>query len=372
MTTNIPKVAKAAVINEFNKPLDLQDWPVKQPSELAPGECLIKMAYAGCCHSDLHVKENEWGFPAKLPLVGGHEGIGHIVAIGEHTINSPVKIGDRVGLKWIASSCLRCEMCRKGRESCCLSQRSHGFTDHGTFAEYVVSFTDYVTPIPETLESAAATPILCYQGITVYNGLKQSNTKMGEWVAVSGAGGGLGHLGSLFASLLSKSDLPRLAVQYAIAMGFRVVAIDTGSSKKALCQKIGAEKWIDFMESKDVVKDVQDATDGLGPHAAIVAAGSAVPFNQALMYLRLDGTLVCVGMPSGDGMLNVPIRLIVPKSLKIVGTSTGNRQDMAEALALAASGKVKCHYDLKPLSEINDVMDSMQHGKIAGRVVLEI
>ncbi|ESK88735.1 mannitol-1-phosphate dehydrogenase [Moniliophthora roreri MCA 2997] len=355
MTTNIPKTAKAAVIREFNKPLDIQDWPVKQPSELAPGECLIKLAFAGCCHSDLHVKENEWGFPAKLPLVGGHEGIGHIVAIGEHTINSPVKIGDRVGLKWIASSCLRCEMCKKGKEACCLYQRSHGFTDHGTFAEYVTSWTDYVTPIPENLESAAATPILC-AGITVYNALKQCNARMGEWVAISGAGGGLGHL----------------AVQYAIAMGLRVVAIDTGSSKKELCQRIGAEKWVDFMESKDVIRDVQDATGGLGPHAAIVTAGSAVPFNQALMYLRLDGTLVCVGMPSGEGMLNVPIRLIVPKGLKIVGTSTGNRQDMAEALATAASGKVKCHYELKSLNQINDVMDAMQQGKIAGRIVLQI
>ena len=105
-TTEIPKTGRAAVLTNFGMPYELQDFPVKQPSELAIGECLIKMEYAGCCHSDLHVRDNDWGFPPKLPLIGGHEGIGRVIAIGEHT-QTPVKVGDRVGLKWIALSCLK-------------------------------------------------------------------------------------------------------------------------------------------------------------------------------------------------------------------------------------------------------------------------
>ncbi|KAF9266012.1 GroES-like protein [Marasmius fiardii PR-910] len=353
-TTNIPKSARAAVLTNFGKPYDIQEFPVKEPSDLAIGECLIKMEYAGCCHSDLHVRDNDWGFPPQLPLVGGHEGIGRVVAIGEHTQTS-VKVGDRVGLKWIARSCLRCDLCRRGKESACPFQRSHGFSDHGTFSEYCLSYTDYVTPIPESLDSAAATPILC-AGITVYKALKETKAIIGEWVAITGAGGGLGHL----------------AVQYAVAMGFRVIAIDTGSSKKELCHKLGAEKWIDFMESKDLIEEVQRMTGGLGPHAAVIAVGSATPFNQALMYLRPSGTLVCVGVPSAGAMLNVPLNMFVPKCLTIVGTATGNRQDMAEALDIVASGKVKCHYEVKPLDEVNNVMEDMHKGKLTGRIVLKI
>ncbi|KAK1234494.1 hypothetical protein PQX77_002295 [Marasmius sp. AFHP31] len=353
-TTSIPKTGRAAVLTNLGNPYDLQDFPVKQPSELAIGECLIKMEYAGCCHSDLHVRDNDWGFPVQLPLVGGHEGIGRVVAIGEHTQTS-VKVGDRVGLKWIALSCLRCEMCKRGRESSCLVQRSHGCTEHGTFAEYCVSFTDYVTPIPESLDPAAATPILC-AGITIYKAIKETKATIGEWVAISGAGGGLGHLG----------------VQYAKALGLRVVAIDTGSSKKELCAKLGADKWIDFMESKDVVKDVQEATGGLGPHAAVIAVGNPTPFNQALMYLRPTGTLVCAGVPVTGTMLQVPLTMFVPKCLHIVGTATGNRQDMTEALDIVASGKVTCHHVVKPLSEVNDVMEEMSKGNLTGRVVFKI
>ncbi|KAG7086269.1 hypothetical protein E1B28_002235 [Marasmius oreades] len=352
--TNIPKTARAAVLTHCGKPYDIKEFPVKQPSELAVGECLIKMEYAGCCHSDLHVRDNDWGPPPRLPLVGGHEGIGHVVAIGEHT-QTKVKVGDRVGLKWIARSCLRCDLCRRGKESSCPFQRSHGFTDHGTFAEYCVSYTDYVTPIPESLESAAATPILC-AGVTVYKALKETKAIIGEWVAISGAGGGLGHL----------------AVQYAVAMGFRVIAIDSGLSKKELCHKLGAEKWVDFMESKDVVKEVQEATGGLGSHAAVIAVGNATPFNQALLYLRPSGTLVCVGVPAAGAMLNVPLNMLVPKCLNIVGTSTGNRQDMAEALNIVASGKVRCHHEVKPLDEVNNVMEDMHQAKLTGRVVLKI
>ena len=90
------------------------DRPVKQPEELVPGECLVKMLCSGVCHTDLHARKCDWPLARKLPLIGGHEGVGNIVAIGAHSINSPVKIGDRVGVKWLADSCLQCEQCRRG------------------------------------------------------------------------------------------------------------------------------------------------------------------------------------------------------------------------------------------------------------------
>ncbi|KAF5368766.1 hypothetical protein D9615_010408 [Tricholomella constricta] len=358
MALEIPKTAKAAVLSGHDEVYTLKDdHPVKQASELAPGECLVKVEYSGVCHSDLHIKKGDWQRKSILPLVGGHEAVGRVVAIGEHSEAGTVKVGDRVGVKWIADVCMKCEMCRKGNESCCPVSfaRAHGFTVQGTFAEYVVSYINYVTPIPDNIDSAAATPILC-AGMTVYKALKQANVKIGDWVSISGAGGGLGHL----------------AVQYAVAMGLRVLAIDTGDAKKELCMKLGAEKWVDFKESTDLTKDVQAATDGLGPQAAIIAAGDARPFNQALMYLRFTGTLVAVGMPGQNAMLNVPVTLLIGKSLTILGSAIGNRQDVAEALQIAAQGKVKCQYQVRELAELNEIFDELEDGKVAGRVLLKM
>ncbi|KAJ6500896.1 chaperonin 10-like protein [Mycena sanguinolenta] len=355
MTPSIPLKARAAVIASFDQDLVLKDdQPVLQPSELAPGECLVKIDYAGVCHSDIHIKRGEWG-PVGFPRVGGHEGIGHIVAIGEHTTNSPVKIGDRVGIKWLAKSCLNCEMCRTGNDACCNLRLSHGYKVDGSFADYALSYVDYCTPIPKSLDSAAATPLLC-AGLTVYKALKETNPQLSKWVAIPGAGGGLGHLG----------------IQYAIAMGMRVIAIDTGDAKRELCLQLGAEKWVDFKTSTNVIQDVKDAADGVGPHAAVVVSSSAGPLDQAVMYLRPKGTLVAVGIPSSATMLKVPVGLLVSKCLNIVGTSVGNRQDMAEALDIAASGKVACRHQVKPFSEINAIFADLAAEKIAGRVVLKM
>ncbi|KAJ3730262.1 chaperonin 10-like protein [Lentinula raphanica] len=339
-TITVPATARAAVLTTVKEDYEIKEVDVVQPSQLAAGECLVKVDYAGCCHSDIHVKNNDWG-RTQTPMVAGHEGVGHVVAIGENTVGSPVKVGDRVGMKWFANACLKCEMCRLGFES------SHGLSVPGTFSEYTRCWVDYLTPIPDGLDSAAVTPLLC-AGLTVYKALKVSNAKPGHWVALSGAGGGLGHLG----------------IQFAVAMGLRVIAIDTGSDKKDLCTKLGAEKWVDFVESKDLIKDVQEATGGLGPHAAIVAVGHALPFNQAIMYLRSAGTLVALGMPGpGNGMLNC---------LNIVGSATGNRQDMAEALDFMARGKVVCHHEIRDFKEVNNALKEISDGKVKGRIVLKV
>ncbi|KAJ3795976.1 hypothetical protein GGU11DRAFT_746582 [Lentinula aff. detonsa] len=349
-TIAVPATARAAVITTVKEDLVIKEVDVVQPSDLAAGECLVKVDYAGCCHSDIHVKNDDWG-RTKTPIVGGHEGVGHVIAIGANTIGSPVKIGDRVGMKWFANACLNAALgCTLARE------QTHGLTVEGTFAEYTRCWVDYLTPIPEGLDSAAVTPLLC-AGLTIYKALKVSNAKPGHWVALSGAGGGLGHLG----------------IQFAVAMGIRVIAIDTGAEKRDLCYKLGAEKWVDFAESKDLVKDVQDATGGIGPHAAIIAVGHALPFNQAIMYLRSTGTLVAIGMPGpANGILNVPIALLISKCLSIVGSATGNRQDMAEALDFMARGKVDCHHEIRDFNEVNNALKDVSEGKVRGRIVLKI
>ncbi|RPD75485.1 GroES-like protein [Lentinus tigrinus ALCF2SS1-7] len=351
----IPKTQKAAIVEKPDAPLKIVDnHPVKQPEELAPGECLVELDCSGVCHTDLHARNNDWPIPAKLPLIGGHEGVGRIVAIGQHTQNSPVKIGDRVGIKWLAYSCLDCEPCRKGLEQSCLNGKYSGFTVDGTFSQYVVSWVTHVSPIPENLSSAEAASILC-AGVTVYRAIKYSGAKIGEWIVLPGAGGGLGHL----------------AVQYAVAMGLRVVAVDTGAEKKDLVMRLGAEKWIDFRETKDLVKDIVEATDGFGAHAAVVTAANSEAYAQAIDYLRMGGKLMVVGLPARAN-LSADIFFTVAKSISILGSYVGNRQDAREALDIASRGKVKCFFALKPLSALSETYEGLEQGKVVGRVVLNM
>ena len=104
----IPTTQRAAIITSFNQPYTLSTThPVPSLATLAPNQCLVKILVSGCCHSDLHIRQGEWARATTIPIVGGHEGVGKVVAIGEHTQNTSVKIGDRVGCKWIARTCLQ-------------------------------------------------------------------------------------------------------------------------------------------------------------------------------------------------------------------------------------------------------------------------
>ncbi|CCO37504.1 alcohol dehydrogenase [Rhizoctonia solani AG-1 IB] len=305
----VPKSQKAAVFEEWGKPVKVVERPVIQESELKPGQVLVKIMYSGVCHTDLHTARAEWPIMPPTPLVGGHEGAGFIVAIGAGT-QSPVKVGQAVGVKWIGSTCLSCEACTRGKkEYLCANLVKTGMTSDGTFQQYVVSYAAHVIPIPASVPLHLAAPILC-AGVTVYKAIKHADTSPGDIVVIPGAGGGLGHL----------------AIQYAInGFGLRVIAVDSGAHKKELCLKLGAETFIDFKESSNLVEDVIRAADGLGVHAAIVTSGSAAGYSQALQYLRGGGTLVAVGAPPG-AKLEVDIIASLPRSITIKSHSLGFRK----------------------------------------------
>lgn len=115
---SLPAIQRAAQIQTCGEPLViLSAHPVPDPTQLQPNECLVKIEYAGVCQSDLHVRNGDWLRKPTLPRVGGHEGVGTVVAIGDGTVESPVSLGDRVGLKWLARACMHCENCCMGNES---------------------------------------------------------------------------------------------------------------------------------------------------------------------------------------------------------------------------------------------------------------
>ncbi|GBE84475.1 Alcohol dehydrogenase 1 [Sparassis crispa] len=352
-TEGIPTKGVAALTHELGIRTQLTtEYPVKQPSKLAPGECLVKLECTGVCHSDLHFMSGDWPFKPRFPSAGGHEGIGRVLAIGAQTPPGEVKIGDRVGIQYVSSSCLKCEMCRTGFPQHCPEEKVTGHQDDGTFTQYTVAFVDHVVPIPENIPSQGAAPILC-AGVTVYKALKLGNTSVGNWIAIPGSGGGLGHL----------------AIQYAVAMGLRVIAIDAGDEKRTLSLSLGAEKFVDFVQSANVVKDVIAAADGAGPHAAIVLTDSNRAYIQAAYYTRPQGTILCVGLPP-EPLSGLSLTMFIGKGLKLVGSKTGNRQETIEALQLVSRGKVTCQYEERPFAELNSVLEQMKKGTLVGRVVL--
>ena len=207
---------KAAVVHEYGKPLAIEEVPVP---EVRPGRILVKVEACGVCHTDLHAAEGDWPVKPPLPFIPGHEGAGTVAKVGPGVTS--VKEGDRVGVPWLHTACGHCEYCMTGWETLCDGQQNTGYSVNGGFAEYVLADPDYVGHLPDGLDFAAAAPVLC-AGITVYKGLKMTDTKPGDWVVVSGIGG-LGHM----------------AVQYAKAMGLHVIAVDISPEKLDLARSLG-------------------------------------------------------------------------------------------------------------------------------------
>lgn len=349
----IPKTQLAAVSDDASG-FEIKEIPVVQPDELKPGRALVKILYTGVCHTDLHVVRDEWPVKAERPCIAGHEGAGIIVAINDPISN--FKVGDRVGVKWIAHSCNQCEFCIAGDEPLCQQAKCSGINAEGSFMQYCPAYTSQLTPIPKNLDMAEAAPILC-AGVTVYKALKNSGARAGQWVCIPGAGGGLGSL----------------ALQYAKYMGLSTIAIDSGAEKKALCEKLGAAAWIDFKETKDIVAAVKAATpDGLGPQAAIIASPKPEAYEIAMEYIRPRGVVVAVGLPPTGAAVKADVFFTVLFNKTLTSSYVGNRKDAIEALEIAANGHVKCPIVIEPFENLQSVYDRMVEGKLAGRVVLDL
>ena len=186
---------RAAVLNEPRTELELQD---RERPEPGAGEVLIRVRACGICHSDVALQEGYYDF-ASFPRVPGHEIAGTIEAAGEGVAWPAV--GARVGMPWLFTSCGHCRQCIRGNEILCPENRFTGVNVDGGYQEFMLAPANYVAPLPDELDFAAAAPLMC-AGITVYNGLRLAELQPGDRVAVIGLGG-LGFLG----------------VQYARAMG---------------------------------------------------------------------------------------------------------------------------------------------------------
>lgn len=314
--------------------------------------------------SDLHTKNGTASGPTgdpitkvKLPNVGGHEGVGRIVALGPSG-TSDLQIGQLLGIRFLSRICHRCSYCQAGVEQYCASATNHLHHEDGSFAQYCLLTADYVTPLPDDgeVDPAVLGPALC-AGVTAYKAVSNTDIRPGEYLVVVGAGGGLGHF----------------AVQYARARGARVIAVDSGPEKRhLLTTEYGVEAFVDYATSSSVVADVQERTDGIGAHAVVVTSGSAAAYAQAADMLRPGGALACCGIPPGKTYLQTPLQGVVIKGLRLSGNLVGSLRETLEAVELVRNGTVKPRVEVRPFRDLPQIYQRLEKGDVVGRVVVKI
>lgn len=351
MENNAATTMKAMVLERLapieRRPLKLESIPVPAPRK--KGDLLIEIEACGVCRSNLHMIEGDWkevGSPEHLPVVPGHEVVGTVKKVQGGTVAAKkVRVGDRVGIQPLYSSCLKCEYCREGKEHLCDSVEITGESVQGGYAEYIVANEEFVTRIPDSMDSPHAAPLFC-PGITAYKAVKASEPARGRSVGIFGVGG-VGHL----------------AVQLAKIEGSRVVAISRTKAHLDLATKLGADSAVTYQESPEQFVKSLKKGEGRLLDSAIVFAPSEQAIDAAYRSVRKGGTVV-VGVVG-----NIPaFSAFEEKTVR--GTVIGSRQDMADLVDMAAGGGLKVVIETFPLSEANEVLARLKKSEVEARAVL--
>lgn len=309
------------------------------------GEARLKMECCGVCHTDLHVKNGDFGDTTGIIL--GHEGIGVVEEIGPGVTS--LKPGDRASVAWFYEGCGHCEYCNSGNETLCRNAKNAGYSVDGGMAEECIVVADYAVKVPEGLDPAAASSVTC-AGVTTYKAVKVSGIRPGKWIAIYGLGG-----------------LGNLALQYAKnVFNAKVIAVDINDDQLAFASEMGADMVINS-RNEDAAKIIQERVGGV--HAAVVTAVAKAAFNSAIDAMRAGGRVVAVGLPPESMSLNIP-RLVLD-GIEVVGSLVGTREDLTEAFQFAAEGKVVPRVQRRAIEEINEIFHEMENGKIRGRMVID-
>jgi propanol-preferring alcohol dehydrogenase len=319
-----------------NYPLIYTTVPTPRPQ---PDQVLIKVQACGVCYSNLHMIEGElkqFGVPAKLPIIPGHEVTGVIDEVGSQA--KGFTRGDRVGVQVLWKTDGTCEYCLSGRENLCLKRQTTGEVVDGGYAEYMVAPAAFVHLLPDNLGFEESASLFC-PGITAYHAVKRANVRVGQKVAVIGIGG-VGHM----------------TLQFAKLAGAETIAVDTSEAKLKLAQDIGADHALTATE-------LDEFTVKTGrPDVVMVHAPSQRAVDQALRIVKRGGT-VLMGVCG-----NVSVEF--PEEYSIIGSVIGTRQEMNETLRLASLGKVRVDWRCYRLSEAESVLVKLKQGRIVGRAIL--
>jgi uncharacterized zinc-type alcohol dehydrogenase-like protein len=311
------------------------------PGELKAQEVEISISHCGVCHSDLHLIANDWGM-SQYPFIPGHEIIGTIRAIG--TGVSTLTIGQRVGVGWQSNSCGQCEWCSRGMENLCPAMEATCVHRHGGYADSVRVNARFAIPIPDSLPSEQAAPLLC-GGITVYNPLRAHGINPSSRVGIVGIGG-LGHL----------------ALQFARVFGAEVTAFSTSAAKEEEARALGAHHFVNTRETK-AMREVANTFDFI--LSTINADQDWMSYIQAL---RPTGTLCFVGVPPAP--VSVQAFSLISGIRSITGSPIGSPHQLREMVDVAARHNVRAKTEAFPMAKANEAIEKVKKNKLRYRAVL--
>jgi len=307
---------------------------------------------SGICGTDIHTFDEGWG-PTDFPVVAGHEVIGRITRVGNNVKN--FKVGDRVGVGCQSASCHKCSYCKEHFENLCTTHCIWTFNDHydnpthdktyGGFAKKWRGNQHFVVPIPEEFSSEVAASFMC-GGITTYAPLKRFNVGKGHTVGVLGLGG-LGHF----------------AVQWAKALGAKVIAFDVVPEKVEDAKKLGCDDYVLIQKEEQVEPYYNTLTHIL---ATKIINKS---FPQYFKLLANNGVFIQCDIPE-EPLANIPPLVMAGKQIIIAGTFIGAPSQIQECLEFAAKHNVRTWVDTFPMEKINEAIEYVRQGKPRYRAVV--
>ena len=317
---------------------------IRQQIELGPlasDDVEIEVEHCGLCHSDLSVRNNDWG-NSRYPAVLGHEVIGRVTAIGATA--KGLQVGQRVGVGWNSGSCMHCRQCKSGQQHLCAQVQPTIVGHRGGFASRVRSHWAWTLPIPDGLDFAEAGPLLC-GGITVFNPLAMFATPTSR-VGVVGIGG-LGHMG----------------VKFAAAFGCDVTAFTSSESKFEEARGFGANHVVSSRDSA-AIKGLDGSFDLL-----IVTVNVSLDWGALISSLAPNGRMHVVGAV----LQPIPVAAfsLIMGQKSVSGSPTGSPVAMETMLEFAARHRVTPQTEHFPMSQINEAFERLVSGQARYRIVLD-
>ena len=343
----MPEKMRAMVLSKLgpveSNPLKLTE--INRHEIATPKEMLIKIEACGVCHSQLHSIEGDWediGIPPTLPTVPGHEVVGKIVEIGNDV--TKFKIGERVGITPLLSSCLNCQYCNEGKEYLCGKIDVTGESLKGGYTEYITVSEDFATKVPNTMKSEYAAPLFC-AGITAYKAVKAAEPEKNKKVAIFGIGG-VGHM----------------AIQFAKVESCQVSAVSRKEKHLEVAKKLGADNV--FVYSSNQKQFLQDVKEKHGLFdAAIVFAPVDEVTDTAIKSIKKGGLVVIATVGKIPNFLAF-------EEKTIRGTLIGSRKDMEDVIRISDENNLEVVTETFPLEQANEALIKLKNSEIDARAVL--
>jgi uncharacterized zinc-type alcohol dehydrogenase-like protein len=320
--------------------------------DVGPHDVAIDILYCGVCHSDVHQVRDEWG-GSMFPMVPGHEIVGRVTKVGDHVTD--FKVGDLAGVGCMVDSCQKCSSCVEDQEQYCdlgnagtynSTEMDRKTPTYGGYSKNIVVTENFVLHISDKLDLARVAPLLC-AGITTYSPLRQWNIGQGHRVAVVGLGG-LGHM----------------AVKFAAAMGAEVTVLSTSPNKEADAKELGAHKFV-VTKDPEAMKGVQNYFDFI-----INTVSAPLDMNAYLGLLRLDGTMVLLGVPPEAPQVHA--FNLIAKRRRLAGSLIGGIKETQEMLDYCAEHNIMSDVEVIPIADINTAYDRMIKGDVHYRFVIDL